>query len=61
MSAAVERLFADAVAWARTELSHADFGEVRLAFIVHGGRLARIEKSLTLKEQPIEQDGGRTP
>ena len=54
VSAADERSFADAMGWARTELSRADFAEIRLAFIVHGGRLARVEKTVTVKEQPCE-------
>ncbi len=58
MSVAVERSFVDAMEWARGELSRADFAEIRVAFIVHGGRLARVEKTVTLKEQPVDQAGG---
>ena len=49
---ASERAFADVVAWAWKELAGTDFNEVRLTFIVHGGRLARVEKTVTTKELP---------
>jgi hypothetical protein len=58
VSSGIEPTFADAIEWARGELCHTDFGEVRLGFIMHDGRLRRIEKIIVLKEQPVERRTG---
>ena len=44
-----------ALQWLTREAKNTSFGVVGLSVIIHGGKIKRIEKSITEKEQIMEK------
>ncbi len=59
----VERAAADAAKWLNEQAARVAFGAVSTTLILHAGRVSRIERTVTVKEQPDEgrdrADAGR--
>lgn len=50
----IEQAAAEAAAWLAAQAGALPFGEVAVRLILHAGRISRIEKTITEKEQPHE-------
>jgi hypothetical protein len=53
---AIQGEIARATLWLQEQAERTPFGQVSITLVLHDGRVARLEKSLILKEQP---DDGR--
>jgi hypothetical protein len=56
----LDREIADATEWISCQLGRVQFGDVGVKLVIHAGRVVRVEKTVTEKEQPVEHqsDGG---
>jgi len=52
MSVSNDAVIAAATTWLRDQVERLPFGEIELRLILHAGRVARVEKTTTEKEQP---------
>lgn len=48
----------NALKWISGELDGAAFGEIGIKFIIHGGEIKRIEKTITEKAQALPGEDG---
>lgn len=51
---ALEQEIAAATAWLFEQAERVPYGEVSVMLVLHGGRLSRVERSVTAKIQPEE-------
>ncbi len=55
-----EEEVAGATEWLARQLDHVQFGDLGVKFVIHAGRVVRVERTITEKAQPVERptDGG---
>lgn len=56
----LEKEVAEATAWLARQLDRVQFGDLGVKFVIHAGRVVRVERAITEKAQPVERptDGG---
>ena len=59
ITASDERTLASAAAFLRSQTERLNFGEVEVRLVIHGGKIARIEKGTIEKEQAGSDDPER--
>ena len=51
---------AEATEWLLCQLDRVQYGDLGVRFVIHEGRVVRVERTITEKAQPVERpiDGG---
>ena len=48
-----------AVSWLMSEISRCCYGEIGIRFVMHGGKISRVERMIIQKSIPGDEDGDK--